>query len=154
LPAIFGLNIATYVLLSLAGRPLTDYAEVKNRKKTHIELERKLSEREARWQGFPMQQRMGVDTKDLAFIFEDLYNGRSALPPYTVLSRPVATRWDKARELTVDNVVIMDAKSAERHERECLKEGKPVEEVWGAEAVTSVNKKSAEARRVMEYRQS
>lgn len=154
LPAIFGLNIATYIILDLAGRPLTDYMEVKNRKKMYSDLERKLSEREARWRGLEFQERIGVDTSDLAFVFEDLYNGRSSLPPHNIVPRPQAVRWDRSKELTVDNVVIMDQPKAERHERECLKEGKDLEGVWGREALEFVEKKSEEARRVMEYRRN
>jgi len=50
------------------------------------------------------------------------------------------------------NVVIMDGKEAEKHERECLKGGKSVEEVWGQEVVELVKRKEEEARRVVAYR--
>jgi hypothetical protein len=85
-------------------------------------------------------------------VFEDIYNGRSSLPPRTVLGRPVATRWDKRKELTEDNVVIMSVKDAEKHEAECLKGDKSLEEVWGEEAVEYVRNKSDEVRKVLLYR--
>ncbi|RSH90862.1 hypothetical protein EHS25_010038 [Saitozyma podzolica] len=121
LPAIFGLEIATFVILDVAGKPLTDYAEIKSRRKLYASLERSLSEREQRWLGLRDQARISVNQDDLALVFEDIYNGRSSLPPRTVLGRPVATRWDKRKELTEDNVVIMSVKDAEKHEAECLK---------------------------------
>jgi hypothetical protein len=152
LPAIFGLNIATYILLSLAGRPLTDYMEVKHRKKLYADLERKLSEREAKWRKLEFQERIGVDMTDLAYIFEDLYNGRGSLPPHAIIPRPQAVRWDRERALTADNVVIMDQASTSKHLKECLEGGKGVEEVWGREAAAFIEKKSEEARRVMAYR--
>lgn len=87
----------------------------------------------------------------MAFVYEDLYNGRSSLPPYAIVPRPQAVRWEKKKPLTVDNVVIMDMKSAEKHERECLKGDQTVEDVWGKEALAFITRKSVEARRVMEY---
>lgn len=152
LPAIFGLEIATFVILDVAGKPLTDYAEIKSRRKLYASLERSLSEREQRWLGLRDQARISVNQDDLALVFEDIYNGRSSLPPRTVLPRPVATRWDKRKELTEDNVVIMSVKDAEKHEAECLKGGKSLEEVWGQEAVEHIRNKSDEVRKVLLYR--
>jgi hypothetical protein len=152
LPAIFGLEIATYIILDLAGKPLTDYAEIKNRRKLYASLERTLSEREARWKQLQLQEKIPVTMEDLGLIFEDIYNGRSSIPPRIVLAKPHAVRWEKGRNLEEDNVVIMSPKDAEKHERECLKGDKSVEEVWGQEAVDFVRRKSDEIRKVLAYR--
>ncbi len=48
LPSIFGLNIATYILLDIAGKPLEHPLPVKNRIKMYDRLERGLTVRENR----------------------------------------------------------------------------------------------------------
>jgi hypothetical protein len=157
LPAIFGLNIATYIILSLAGKPLKDYLEIKGRRKMYSDLERRFVEREIRWQGLEPslpnhEARAGINWEDTAFIFEDLYNARSSLPPHQVLPKPTLMRWSKDESISATNVVVMDPKSADRHEKEVLKGGKTVEEVWGKEAVEFVQRKSEEAARILRYR--
>jgi hypothetical protein len=185
LPAIFGLNIATYILLDLSAIPRAadattttttnnydkeagasnngkpgpapdfghpDYLEVKNRKRLYDSLYRALSEREARWQGLALQAKLSINVEDVAFVFEDLYHGRASLPPHGVLAKPALVRWDRARELAEDNIVVMSAKDATIHEKECLKEGRGLVDVWGGEAVDLVKRKSDEARRTMIYR--
>ena len=54
--------------------------------------------------------------------------------------------------MSEDNVVIMGVKEGERHERECLVEGKGLEEVWGKEVVELVRRKGEEARKIVAYR--
>ena len=61
-------------------------------------------------------------------------------------------RWDREKEITEDNLVILSNKDAERHERECLVAGNGLEEVWGSEVVALVRRKSEEARKVVAYR--
>lgn len=152
LPAIFGLNIATAIILSLAGKPLTDMLAIKNRKKTYNALRSNLSEREARWKGLELQETIGVSSEDVGFVFEDLYGGKSTLSPHVVLAKPAVARWRKDRELTPDNMVILSPADAKKHEAECLKGDKSVEDVWGEEKVALVERKLAEARRVLAWR--
>jgi len=154
LPAIFGLNIATAIILDLAGKPLTDGLGIKNRRKTYASLRANLSEREARWRGLELQETVGISQEDMGFIFEDLYGGKSTFAPHAVLAKPQACRWKLGGEVTVDNVVILTPADAKKHETEVLKGGKTVEEVWGAEKVAMVNRKLEEARRVAAYRYS
>ncbi|ORX37153.1 hypothetical protein BD324DRAFT_579869 [Kockovaella imperatae] len=151
LPAIFGLNIATFVLLSLADKPLTDYLEIKNRRRLYASIERNLSERETRLRGEALQTKLPVTQDDIGFVFDDIYHGRSSIPPNVVLPKPQAVRWNKDRELTEDNLVMLSMKDAERHETEHLKGGKTLDEVWGDEVVQFVQRKSAEVRRILAY---
>ena len=51
LPAIFGLNIATYVLCELAGKPIHNPLPVKGRKKFNERLYRDLHKREEKFLG-------------------------------------------------------------------------------------------------------
>jgi tRNA threonylcarbamoyladenosine dehydratase len=77
--------------------------------------------------------RLPIDDDDVFMVFEDVYRGRSILPPHDVPNKPMLVRWDYTRPLSVDNVVPMDQSAADDHVRRChdLK-GKP-EDVWGLE---------------------
>lgn len=152
LPAIFGLNIAIYILLDLAGKPLKDGLEVKNRRKLYDQLMRGLSEREMKLKGAQIQDKSPITSDDMGYIFEELYSGRSTIPPRVVLPKPYAIRWDPSRGISEDNVVIMGSANAEKHEKECLRGGKRPEEVWDKETVEFVATKSEEMRRAMKIR--
>lgn len=151
LPAIFGLNIATYVLLDLAGKPFEPLA-IKNRRKLYSVLHTGLSEREQRWQGMELQATIQISIDDMGYIFEDLHYGRSSFAPHVILPKPQAIRWDRSKELLEDNVAIMTLMDAKKHEAECLKGGQSLEEVWGKEQCEVVRKRHEEARRVITYR--
>ena len=152
LPAIFGLNIATYILLSLADKSLTDYLEIKNRKRLYASLERNLSERETRWQGQTLQSRLPITVEDIGFLFDEVYHGRSSIPPALVLPKAQAVRWNKSRPLSEDNLVFMNSKDAEKHEKECLVGDQSLVDVWGEEAVELIRWKSADVRQILAYR--
>ena len=152
LPAIFGLNIATAIILSLAGKPLTDCLAIKNRKKTYAAIRANLSEREARVKGLALQEVISVSMEDVGLIFEDINYGKSSFPPHIVLPKPQACRWRAEDELTPDNIVILSVSDAKKHEEEVLKGGKSVEQVWGEDIVNTVKRRQEEARRVVVYR--
>lgn len=182
LPAIFGLQIATYILLDVSGKPLVDCAEIKFRRKLYQTLERGLSEREGRLRlrarsagdaegegdgeggapgggggggggaGIQQQGKLPVNQDDIGLIFDDINHGRSSLPPYGILAKANMIRWDGALDVREDNLVVMSTQDAARHERECLVGGKAVRDVWGEEAVEHIRKKSEEIRRILLYR--
>ncbi|KAJ7690247.1 ubiquitin-protein ligase molybdopterin-converting factor [Mycena rosella] len=143
LPAIFGLHIASYVLCELAGKPIANPLPIKNRRKLYERLLRDLQQREAKRAGEPGQpSRLGIDEDDVALLFEDVHRGRSVVPPHAVPTRPTLVRWDPARPVGVDNVVVMDAPEAERH---------LAGEVWGEEVRTVVERRRVEVQRAMEW---
>lgn len=160
LPALFGLHAATYIVLELGGKPLTDAAEIKGRKKLYSTLERNLSERQARVshakgenaQG--IQRTVEVNTDDLALVFEDINHGRTTLPGQVVTQRPQAVHWDISKPLTADNMAILSDKDAKRHEKECQVAGKSLEDVWGKEAVAFAQRRNEETRRCVIYRRA
>jgi hypothetical protein len=94
---------------------------------------------------------LGVD--DMGYLFEDLFQGRSAIPPFAILTRPNAVRWKRDQPLTVYNCIILSQEEADRHEKECLVEGKDLVEVWGEGTVRAVEQRLKEARKVAEWRQ-
>ena len=77
-------------------------------------------------------------------IFEDVYRGRSILPPHNVPNKPTLVRWDYTRPLLVDNVVPMDQLDADKHIRRChdLKETPVV--VWGQEVKAVYERRTQE----------
>jgi len=91
----------------------------------------------------------------VALIFEDLYRGRSVLPPHNVPSKPNIIRWDPSRPLTVDNIVVFDQSDADMHAKACWKEtgvaAADPTDIWGKEVADIVRQRSAEARRVREW---
>lgn len=92
--------------------------------------------------------KLPIDEDDVGLIFEDLYRGRAAVPPFDVPTRPALVRWDPKRPLTMDNCVVFEYKDAERHEKECYAapETRP-EEVWGAEVAAVVARRAEEIRK-------
>ena len=102
-----------------------------------------------------IRSKLPIDEDDVGLIFEDLYRGRSVVPPHAVPSRPALARWDPARPLTIDNCVAFEYTEAERHERECyhgFAEAPPQrpEEVWGMNVAAVVQRRAEEIRKERE----
>ncbi|KAJ9122341.1 hypothetical protein QFC22_001762 [Naganishia vaughanmartiniae] len=153
LPSIFGLHAANYILMDLAGKPLEFPLPVKNRRKTYERLERDLASRETKMSDNIHQvKRIPISQDDIAYVFEDLHQGRSTLSPYPVLTKPALIRWYKNQPLTVWNCVVMSEKDADRHMKEVLQGEKTGAELWGEEAERLVQKRARDARAVWEWR--
>ncbi|KAL7284634.1 hypothetical protein ACG7TL_001930 [Trametes sanguinea] len=150
LPAIFGLNIATYVLCEIAGKPINNPLPIKGRKKLYERLSRDLQKREEKFLGQQMNK-LPLDDDDIGLVFEDLHRGRSVRPPHAVPERPALVRWDPEAPLSLHNCVAFEFADAERHLKECLLEKKRPEDVWGEEVVKVVKRRQEEARRVVEW---
>ncbi|KDQ56709.1 hypothetical protein JAAARDRAFT_132152 [Jaapia argillacea MUCL 33604] len=161
LPSLFGLHIATYIICDLAGKPVANPLPIKNRRKLYERLLRDLQTRESRMLG-EVINKLPIDEDDVCLIFEDIYLGRSVIPPHSVPTRPVLVRWDVNLPLTPDNVVVMEATDADKHLDKCAAtrltsgaggktfEGSDVEEIWGEETVGYVRRKAEEIIRVRE----
>ncbi|KAL1948547.1 hypothetical protein VTO73DRAFT_12622 [Trametes versicolor] len=150
LPAIFGLNIATFILCELAGKPIQNPLPVKARKKFNERLSRDLQKREEKFLGHQINK-LPLDDDDLGLVFDDFYRGRSARPPHPVPERPALVRWDPAEPLSLMNCVAFEFADAEKHLQECLLEKKRPEEVWGSEVAEVVARRREEARRVVQW---
>ncbi|KAF8902557.1 ubiquitin-protein ligase molybdopterin-converting factor [Gymnopilus junonius] len=156
LPSIFGLNIATYILCELAGKPISNPLPIKNRKKLYERIYRDLLHRESKIAGHQIN-RLPIDEDDVAFIFEDLYRGRSVVPPYDVPTRPTLIRWDPSRPVSEDNLVVFELNDAEKHARALWNPDGSVcslttpAKLWGAEVKEVVDRRAAEARRVRDW---
>ncbi|WWC88391.1 uncharacterized protein L201_003302 [Kwoniella dendrophila CBS 6074] len=156
LPAIFGLNISTYILLDLSGKTLTDYSEIKNRKKLYGSLEKQLLKTEKDFKGLKEMERLPISIDDIGFVFDDLYQGRSSLPPYDILQKPQLTRWNPNIGLDIDNLVVMSPKDLKNHLENCLnndkEKNKDLSEIYDKETIEKIKRKSEEARRVISWR--
>ncbi|KAH8829223.1 ubiquitin-protein ligase molybdopterin-converting factor [Flagelloscypha sp. PMI_526] len=141
LPAIFGLNIATYILCDLAGKPILNPMPVKNRRKVYEKVYRDLliRERKLTGQGEALT-RLPFDEDDVGLLVDDLYRGRSCVPPYDVPTKPALVRWDLNERLTLDNCAMMDSKDADKHITEL--QGTPTlpSVLWGKEAQAVVDR--------------
>ncbi|KAF9238916.1 hypothetical protein BU15DRAFT_88168 [Melanogaster broomeanus] len=137
LPGLFGLYIATYVICEMAQKPISNPLPIKNRRKLYERLLRDLLHRESKLVGQQINK-LPIDEDDVALIFEDLYLGRSVVPPHNVPARPQLLRWDPMKPLSLENCVVFEFAEAEKHERR-----RPVE-VWGDEAQSVVDKNAAE----------
>jgi len=99
--------------------------------------------------------RLPIDEDDIALIFEDIYRGRSLLPPHDVLVKPTLVRWDPARPLCLENCVVFDQSNAEKHVKTCWdgngSQAVTPKALWGEEIQYIVDRKAAEARRCRDW---
>ncbi|KAJ7052648.1 ubiquitin-protein ligase molybdopterin-converting factor [Mycena amicta] len=158
LPAVFGLNAATYVLAELVGKPIPNPLAVKNRRKVYERMLRDLQARKNRRAGGEpgMVTRLRIDEDDVALIFEDIHRGRSVIRPHPVPVRPTLVRWNPSEGLTLENVVLMEYKEAAKHEAGVYgyvgdTKTESGLDLWGAQMDALVQKRREEARRVTEW---
>ncbi|PPQ90840.1 hypothetical protein CVT25_007375 [Psilocybe cyanescens] len=156
LPSIFGLNIATYILCELAGKPIGNPLPIKNRKKLYERMYRDLQHRESKIAGHQINK-LPIDEDDVALIFEDLHRGRSIIPPFDIPSRPTLVRWDPTHPLSTENCVVLELNDAEKHVRTLWNSDGTAStttspaQLWGPEVREVVDRRAAEARRVREW---
>ncbi|KAG7095703.1 hypothetical protein E1B28_006417 [Marasmius oreades] len=153
LPSIFGLFIATYILCELAGKPIMNPLPIKNRRKLYERLLRDFLHCEERLTNQTLN-RLPLDEDDISFIFEDLYRGRSVIPPHEVPTKPSLVRWDLRKPLDLGNVVVMEEKDAVKHLKACRPEEGlivPPSEVWGKEVEDIVRGRTGEVERYLAW---
>ncbi|KAJ3909560.1 hypothetical protein F5879DRAFT_1019502 [Lentinula edodes] len=160
LPSIFGLHIATYILCELAGKPIVNPLPIKARRKLYERLWKDLLHREEKLVGHTLN-RIPLDEDDIALIFEDIYRGRSVIPPHEVPTKPALVRWDLTQPLTLKNCVVMEEKDTVKHiEAWYAWLEKTIDEdalfspagIWGSEVEEVVTKRAKEIESVQEWR--
>ncbi|KAJ3567934.1 hypothetical protein NP233_g6040 [Leucocoprinus birnbaumii] len=153
LPAIFGLNAATYILCELAEKPIFNPLPIKNRRKLYERMYRDLLHRESKLAGEQLN-RLPIDEDDVGLIFDDLYRGRSAVPPYDVPQRPTIVRWDFHKPITIDNLAVFEFKDAEKHAKACWSAtGDHVDpdSIWEEAVQQTVKRRAVEAQKVLDW---
>ena len=142
LPGMFGLAAATYVLCGLGGHALEPLA-FKGRRKLYEKMHADLSVSEAR---SGRGQSIPFSVNDVAYLFEEVFRGRSVVPPHESLAGAQLQRWDSTLPLAYENVALFSRKQAKLHEREVLQLGRSPVEVWGEAAARTVRRRVAAGR--------
>ncbi|WFD20547.1 hypothetical protein MCAP1_002794 [Malassezia caprae] len=176
LPAMFGLAAATYILCDIAQYKLEPLA-IKGRRKLYEKLFADLNVSESRFPSPPIDIRAPRDpsdvpptymptpgapppprvripfsVNDIGYIFEEIFRGRSVVPPHDTLAVGQLERWDPARPLDYDNVVLFTRPQAREHEKEVLATKRDPAEYWGPNVAAKVEQRRAEERRMAHWR--
>jgi molybdopterin/thiamine biosynthesis adenylyltransferase len=155
-PAVFGLAAAGHVLCELAETPLdpTPMYRIQN-KAIQTQYDR-LEQREFENFGVTSTDQLGIDIQEVEILIKEVWQGTSAkatVPPADDqsvtrgLGNLVLTRWDRARNGCVDNLVLLTRDEAEKHDG-CDFEQLKIKE---PEFVEFVEKKLARIRRDFMY---
>lgn len=133
MPGMFGLALATHVLTQVAGYP-TEYVEGKNRIKVYDGLLQSLAGQEARIGH--LEQRTPICVRDVPYIVEEVFRGKSVVSNYS--TRLTLSRWDPARPLSFQNIVVMTKDEQKKHEDRVLNGGEPLSAVYGPDVLDRV----------------
>lgn len=139
MPGMFGLALATHILTTVAGYP-TEYVEGKNRIKVYDGLLQSLAGQEARIGH--LEQRVPISLKDVPYIVEEVFRGKSVVSNYS--TRLTLSRWDPARDLGYQNIVLMTKDEQKKHEEKVLIGGESLVEVYGSKVLERVRMRFAQ----------
>lgn len=157
LPAMFGLAAATFIINEIGGQKMEPLA-FKGRRKLYEKLFHDLSVSESR-HSLPGTKAVAGDANagprhyipfsvnDIAYLFEEVFRGRSVVPPFDSLSGAQLERWDSTLPLSFQNIALFSRAQAKVHEAEVLKKGRSPVEVWGADAANMMKRRMASERR-------
>jgi tRNA threonylcarbamoyladenosine dehydratase len=168
MPAIFGLCVANHVILTITGYP-HEYLPSKARDKMYDGILGSLQgseERLARTTGdSAIGLRIPVTQDDVGYLIEEVYRGRSVISGLT--TRLTLVRWkkpdhewldvsnvagQKSVKLQINELVCMTKEEASKHEKEVLRAGRSLEEVWGKDVVELVEERLREESIYERYR--
>ncbi|KAI7899434.1 uncharacterized protein BX663DRAFT_521735 [Cokeromyces recurvatus] len=141
LPSMFGMSIASYIILRLSEYPDFDPLPVKLREGLYVRVHRELLSRESKKY---KQKVCTLDAKDVAYIFEEMWHGKS------VISGPndklALTRWDRSKPIDYFNTVCMTRLEANTHDE--LPEDTNLEEYYGKEVYDRVMNRFEKERQI------
>lgn len=124
-PGMFGLSIATYLVSSVAGYPI-DYVEGKNRYTSYESIYQSLAGQQLRIG--ETDQRVPILVADVAYIVQEVYRGKSVVSEF--LLRLTLLRWDPAKELSFQNIVVLTKEEQKQHETRVLNGKEDLETVY------------------------
>jgi len=172
MPAVFGYTLANHVICEVSGYPHDYSMGGKGRDKMYDSilgnlqgLEERLARTEAGQD--PVGLRIPISKEDVAFLVEEVWRGKSVvsgLPNRLALvpwQRPAEgfgadKEWEKEGQkyvrMDLKDLVCMTKEEAIRHEREVLKGGKRVEEVYDEKVIQKVQERMREAEEYEKYR--
>lgn len=147
MPGMFGLALSTHIITTVAGYP-TEYVEGKNRIKFYDGILQSLAGQQARI-GY-LDQRTPVAMKDVPYIVEEVFRGKSVISNYS--TRLTLSRWRHDQELSFQNIVVMTKDEQRSHEEQVLKNKTPLEEVYDEEVIKRVEMRFAQERYYSTFR--
>ncbi|CEJ60218.1 Putative ThiF domain protein [Penicillium brasilianum] len=175
MPAVFGYTLANHVICSVSGYPIDYNTAGKGREKLYDTILAALTgfmEKQIRQVGGqdPVGLRLPISKDDIQYMVEEIFRGKSVvtglpnrltLIPWEVPSQgfEMDLTWEKDGQklfrLDAAELVCMTKDEATRHEREVLRGGKKVEEVYDETVLkrVSLRKKETEEwkKQVEEY---
>ena len=167
MPAVFGYTIANHVICEISGYPNEYSPGGKSREKTCDNVLSTLQGIEARLAQDPYGLQVPVSKEDIAYLIDEVWRGKSVISGLS--TRLAMVRWkrpqsgfgaDKEWEKTgrkvvrmeLRDLVLMTKDEALQHEKEVLKGGKAVEEVYDKKVLQKVNARMREEEGFSRYR--
>ncbi|KAI9497522.1 hypothetical protein BDB00DRAFT_804929 [Zychaea mexicana] len=112
LPSMFGMTIASFVILKLAEYPNFEPLAIKLREGLYARLHRDLLARES---NLYKNKTCPLDTRDIGYIYEDIWQGKSVISGPS--ERVALTRWVRSEPLSYYNTVCMTKEEAKAHDK-------------------------------------
>ncbi|KAG2199319.1 hypothetical protein INT47_012953 [Mucor saturninus] len=141
IPSMFGMAIATYIILRLAEYPDFNPLPIKLRDGLYIRMHRELMIRETK--SFN-EKICPLDARDVGYIFEEMWHGKS------VISGPddklALTRWIKTEPLSHFNTICLTRTEANIHDK--LPDSTNLEDFYGQEIYSRIVKRLDDERRI------
>ena len=103
--------------------------------------------------GPPSSQKLPFSVNDVAFLFEEVFAGRSVVLPHESLSHAQLLRWDSTLPLSYSNVALFSRSQAKIHEKEVLQNGKSPWATWGESTAQRMRQCQARERYMREIRE-
>lgn len=147
MPGMFGLALSTHIITTVAGYP-TEYVEGKNRIKFYDGILQSLAGQQARIGH--LDQRTPISMKDVPYIVEEVFRGKSVVSNYS--TRLTLSRWRHDQELSFQNIVVMTKDEQRSHEEQVLKNKTPLEEVYSEEVINRVEMRFAQEKYYSTFR--
>ncbi|KAI7862747.1 hypothetical protein BDF14DRAFT_1851170 [Spinellus fusiger] len=111
IPSMFGMSIATYIVLNLGKYPSFDPLAVKLRHGVYQRVHRDLMMREMKIYN---KKQCLLDVHDIGYLYEQLWHGKSLLSGPG--DRLTLVRWDRSQPPSYFNMVCLDKTEAKIHE--------------------------------------
>ncbi|KAG2226184.1 hypothetical protein INT45_003329 [Circinella minor] len=112
LPSMFGMAIASFVILKLAEYPNFEPLTIKLRDGLYARIHRDLLARESNQY---KNKNCPLDPRDVGYIYEEIWQGRSVLSGPS--ERVALTRWIRDKPLSYINTVCMTKEEAKAHDK-------------------------------------
>ncbi|CAO3662717.1 unnamed protein product [Umbelopsis vinacea] len=144
IPSMFGMALATHIILTLSNWPNFEPLAVKNREGTYAKIYKELLVREAT--AFN-QKTVPLDIRDVAYIFEEMWLGKSILSGAT--DKPALVRWDRTKPLSYTNAVCLTREEAKQHD--ALPQDANLAAHYGEDIAKLVEKRFKQEKFLQEY---